>query len=99
MVNHDFGWALTQLRMGARVVRAGWNGRGMWLVYQKGYPEGIPINQNTADATGIARGTIMRFLPYIMMKTVDGSFVPWLASQTDLLAEDWDYDEGYVKAE
>lgn len=31
----------------------------------------------------------MRFLPYLMMKTADGAFVPWLASQTDVLAEDW----------
>lgn len=28
-------------------------------------------------------------LPYIYIKTVQGDFVPWLASQTDLLAEDW----------
>jgi hypothetical protein len=28
-------------------------------------------------------------LPYIFMKTVQGDLVPWLASQTDLLAEDW----------
>ncbi|HLO11599.1 MAG TPA: DUF2829 domain-containing protein [Pseudoneobacillus sp.] len=28
-------------------------------------------------------------LPYIYMKTADGYFVPWLASQTDLLATDW----------
>jgi len=28
-------------------------------------------------------------LPYIYMKTVDGDLVPWLASQTDLLASDW----------
>jgi hypothetical protein len=28
-------------------------------------------------------------LPYIYMKTADGNFVPWLASQTDMLAEDW----------
>jgi hypothetical protein len=28
-------------------------------------------------------------LPYIFMKTADGNFVPWLASQTDILAEDW----------
>lgn len=28
-------------------------------------------------------------LPYIYMKTVEGKYVPWLASQTDLLAEDW----------
>lgn len=28
-------------------------------------------------------------LPYIYMKTVQGDLVPWLASQTDILAEDW----------
>lgn len=28
-------------------------------------------------------------LPYIFMKTADDNLVPWLASQTDMLAEDW----------
>jgi len=28
-------------------------------------------------------------LPYIYISTVDGKLVPWLASQTDMLAEDW----------
>lgn len=103
MESRDFGWALAQLRQGARVARAGWNGKGMWLVYQKAYPQGIPINQNTAEATGIPQGTVCHFLPYIMMKVAcaEGTttFVPWLASQTDLLSCDWDYAEGYVKTE
>ncbi len=73
----------------ARVARAGWNGKGMWIVRQDAYPQGIPINRNTAEATGVAEGTVMKFLPYIMMKTADGAFVPWLASQTDILADDW----------
>lgn len=93
----DFGWALAQLRLGARVARAGWNGKGMWIAYQKAYPDGIPINANTAEATGIPQGTVCKFLPYLMMKTADNSFVPWLASQTDILSADWDYAEGYVK--
>lgn len=33
-------------------------------------------------------------LPYLYISTVDGNLVPWLASQTDLLAEDWDVIEG-----
>ncbi len=98
---HDFGWALEQLRMGARVTRRGWNGKGMWLVFQKGYPDGIPINENTAQATGIPKGTVSVFLPYIMMKIatppeVLPAFVPWLASQTDVLAFDWGYEPDYV---
>lgn len=86
----DIGWLLKMLREGKRMARAGWNGKGMWIVLQDGYPEGIPINQNTAQATGIPVGTVCRFQPYVMMRTVDGSFVPWLCSQSDFLAEDWE---------
>jgi Protein of unknown function (DUF2829) len=89
---HDIGWAVGEMRAhGFKVRRAGWNGKGMFLVFQKGYPDGIPINENTADATGIPKGTVCKFLPYVMMSTADGSFVPWLCSQTDLLATDWEH--------
>jgi hypothetical protein len=84
------GWAVEQMKAGQRVARRGWNGRGMYLAYQAGYPDGIAINANTAKATGEPIGSVHRFLPYVMMRTVDGSFVPWLCSQTDLLAEDWE---------
>lgn len=87
----DIGRAVNEMKYhGMKVRRAGWNGKGMFLVAQKGYPDGIPINENTANATGIPKGTVCKFLPYIMMFTADGSFVPWLCSQTDLLAEDWE---------
>ncbi len=89
MNRFGFDVALFELRAGKKLKRAGWNGKGMFIVLQKGYPHGIPINRNTAEATGIAEGTVCRFLPYLMMKTADDSFVPWLASQTDILAEDW----------
>ena len=85
----DFGWALKELKQGKRVSRNGWNGKWMWLAIQKGYPDGTPCNKNSAEAYGINEGDIIKVLPYIAMKTVDGSFVPWLASQTDVLAEDW----------
>ena len=95
----DFSEALKELKKGSKIQRSGWNGKGMYLVYQEGYPKGIEINKNTAKATGIEEGTICNFLPYIMMKTADvlnsppadnpTTFVPWLASQTDILAEDW----------
>jgi hypothetical protein len=63
--------ALTYLKVGQRVSREGWNGKGMWLALQ------------TPDS-----GSKMT-LPYIFMSTAQGDLVPWLASQTDLLAEDW----------
>lgn len=89
-----FEWALIQLRNGHKVQRAGWNGKDMYITLQEGYPDGIPINSNTAQATGIAQGTVCRFSPYIMMKTADTfmpTFVPWVPSQSDMLGLDWDY--------
>jgi hypothetical protein len=86
---NGFDWALKTLKNGGKVQRSGWNGKGMWIVLQEAYPEGIPINANTAKATGIPEGTVCKFLPYIMMKTAQHDFVPWLASQTDILATDW----------
>jgi hypothetical protein len=101
MDDHGFEWALIQLRNGHKVQRSNWNGKDMYIALQKAYPDGIPINSNTAEATGIPQGTVCRFLPYIMMKTADFaerygsnkvvSFVPWLASQTDILSLDWQY--------
>lgn len=85
----DFGTALQALKGGSRITRQGWNGPGQYVVYQPGYPSGIGINENTATATGLPIGTVRIFRPYLMFRTVDGSFVPWVASQTDLLAEDW----------
>jgi hypothetical protein len=86
----DFAEALKRVKEGKKIARTGWNGKGMFVVYQKGYPTGIPINKNTAEATGIPEGTVCRFSPYLMMKAADDTFVPWLASQTDILADDWE---------
>ena len=88
-VTFDFSIALDELKAGSRVYREDWNGKNMFVVLQKGYPDGIPINANTANATGIPEGTILKFLPYLMLRTAQDDFVPWLASQTDMLAEDW----------
>lgn len=86
----NFGNALEGLKAGKRMRRTGWNGKGMFVVHQKGYPDGIAINRNTAEATGIPEGTVCSFRPYLMMKSVDDEFVPWVASQSDLLADDWE---------
>lgn len=86
----DFGDAVRALKGGQRVTRPGWNGTGMWLAYQEGYPDGVVINANTARATGIGQGTVCKFRPYLMMRTAQRDFVPWVASQSDILAEDWE---------
>lgn len=73
----DFGYALAHLREGNKVQRSGWNGVGLWLELQ------VPDAHSKMT------------LPYIYMcypedaKTTPGARVPWLASQTDMLATDW----------
>lgn len=86
----DFSDALRQCKNGNKITRTGWNGPGQFVVHQAGYPDGIAINANTAQATGIPQGTVEKFAPYLMMRNAQGVFVPWLASQGDLLAEDWE---------
>lgn len=79
----NFGMALEYLRNGTRVARAGWNGKGMWLVLVTG--DRYQFVNTPVPVLGLVK------LPWIGMKTADDKFVPWLASQTDLLAEDWEF--------
>jgi hypothetical protein len=76
----DFGDAIRALKEGKRVARAGWNGKSMWLCY---------VSAEAYDVGVRTMRGVDKFLPWIGMKTADGGFVPWLASQTDMLAEDW----------
>lgn len=85
----DFSDALGELKMGNQLTRKSWNATGQFVMYQKGYPEGIPINKNTAEATGIPEGTTCRFSPYFMLLNAQAVFVPWVPSTGDLLAKDW----------
>jgi len=75
----DFGYALNALREGRAVCRSGWNGKGMWLKLQ------VPDENSKMT------------LPYVYIEYPmghpaypNGSRVPWLASQTDLLSDDWE---------
>lgn len=85
----DFSAALAELKDGYRATRVGWNATGQYVALQAGYPDGIGINANTAAATGMPEGTVCRFRPYLMLRTADGSFVPWAPTVSDVLAEDW----------
>lgn len=85
----DFGAAIHALKRGERVARKGWNGKNMSVAYQKGYPDGIPCNKNTAQAWGMEEGELFKCRPYLQMRCADGTFQMWLASQSDILADDW----------
>lgn len=90
MYSMDFGAALAALRDGKRVARTGWNGRGMWLrLYDPYLDHEFSIREN-GNVLGFDSGTLA---PWIGMHTADSKFVPWLASQTDLLATDWEVVE------
>lgn len=82
----DFGWALHQLKQGNRVTRIGWNGTGMFLFLVPG----STFTVNRPPLLGIyPEGTEINYHAHIDMKTAQGYVVPWLASQADMLAEDW----------
>ena len=87
--NLDFSQALVYLKAGLKLTREGWNGKGMFVVMQKGYPEGIHCNRQTAEAWGLKEGELFRCNPYFQIKNVDGSHSMWVPSTGDLLASDW----------
>ena len=78
--NGNFEFALSSLKQRKRVQRVGWNGKGMWLILvePKDYEvEAYMMFDSDSNAA------------FIAMHTADKTFIPWLASQADLLAEDW----------
>lgn len=85
----NFSEALIEVKAGKKISRSGWNGKGLFVVLQKGYPEGIVANPNTREALGLPEQSIIKVRPYLMMVDAQGMLVPWLASQTDLLEDDW----------
>lgn len=100
----SFGEALNLLKDGKMVQRAGWNGKDMFIFMRpednipldvvvhnvKSLPQGVKDffaieNQNGRDGS-----SQIKFTGYLCMKAADGSIVNcWLASQTDMLSNDW----------
>ena len=90
----SFGDAIEAMKAGKKVARRGWNGKGMWLcIPLRDGPREIPAEgiwgEPNADYAKRNGGTV-KVMPYVTMKAADGSIVMgWLASQTDMLALDW----------
>lgn len=86
MKTMSFGSALILLKQGKCVARSGWNGRGMFLYFVEGstFTDHRPPLDKFFPA-----GVAVSYRSHIDMKTVDGTCVPWLASQSDLIEEDW----------
>lgn len=82
----NFGEAIEALKQGKKVARNGWNGKGMYLYYVPA--ASYPAMTDIAKAEWGENGMVP-YGAYIAMKTAQGNVVPWLASQTDMLGEDW----------
>jgi len=84
----NFGQALEAIQDGEVVARQGWNGKGMFIYY---VPENkYPASDNTLGTMkGVFEDDMVPYGAYVAMKTAQNNVVPWLASQTDVLAKDW----------
>lgn len=86
-----FSEALFLVKAGQRVARQGWNGKGMFIFLVPG----STFQVSRPPLLGIyPEGTTIDYHAHIDMRTADGQIVPWLASQTDLLAHDWELVHG-----
>lgn len=84
--NFTFGEAIDCMKTGHNVARAGWNGKGMFIYLQQ--PE-CSLEKVNGKQTGNVLQATDATVPYLMMYTATMDLVPWLASQTDILADDW----------
>lgn len=82
----SFSHALEALKNKLMVARKGWNGKNMFLFLVQGST--FQVNREPLQSI-LGEGTQVNYHGHIDMKTADGTVVPWVASQTDLLANDW----------
>ena len=83
----DFGFALKELKKGNRVLRSGWNGKNMFLFLVPG--SSFMVNREPLLSI-MGEGSTATYRPHIDMKDAQGEIVPWSASQTDILSDDWE---------
>ena len=84
--NNDFSTALKWIKEGKRVARTGWNGKNMFLFLVPG--SRFTVNREPLMSI-LGEGTEVDYHGHVDMRTATGQIVPWLCSQTDMLAEDW----------
>lgn len=91
--NMSFGLAVEAMKMGMKVARVGWNGKGMWCIYVPGTKK-AELRDGTPYANHLPRRKTVEILPHFDMYTINSqgrrAMLPgWLASQSDMDAEDW----------
>ena len=87
----NFGEALEALKQGKLVARKGWNGKGMFLFLTSGTDPKQRDLRHPVYQTLFKNQESVKIGAHIDMKAADGSVViGWLASQTDMLSNDWE---------
>lgn len=96
----NFGQAIEAMKEGKKVAREGWNGKNMFIVLMPGLKlppyntQGTERKVNDRTAKWIGEDTPLDSQPYIAMYTAKKQWQPgWLASQPDMLSEDWEIVE------
>ena len=86
-----FGGAIAALKQGKKVARQGWNGKGMWLWLKEGtMVKSDWCHDPALKAIADKNGGEIEALGTVCMKTADNKILSgWLASQTDVLSNDW----------
>lgn len=82
-----FSWAVRGLKVGLRFARRGWNGTGMFIYLVPGAT--FEVNREPLSSV-LGHGTKVEYRPHIDIKAADGTCAPWVASQADMLADDWE---------
>lgn len=90
-MNETFGWAIEQMKSGAHVQRVGWNGKGMYLwILPAATVKAEWCREPQLKSLCEQNGGEIECLGSIRMFTADKKVLTgWLASQTDILAADW----------
>lgn len=84
----SFGMAIEAAKRGNKIARSGWNGKNMFVILVPGTPNVRPVAGTPYSKAGITTET--NILPHFDMYTATGDMLPgWLASQSDMLADDW----------
>lgn len=97
----NFGKAIEAVKDGRLVARKGWNGKGMFIFMRPEceLPTDVVVNQVQSLPSAVKAWVAdnyddkssIKFTPYLCMKAADNTIVNgWLASQTDMLSEDWE---------
>lgn len=88
----DFGKAIEALKQGKKVARKGWNGKGMYLwLMQPAKVKAEWCKEPHLKELAEQNGGEIEALGTIRMLTADKKILTgWLASQTDILSEDWE---------